>query len=100
MHKKFREKMTLDELLNEVEGATNRIENLHRSSVLLNDYCKHHKNVAEIGNMLHLTGTFELSLLYISKELRGIINREKYHQPEAIESIGEGFDMNNIIFDD
>ena len=100
MHRKFREKMSLDELLNEMEGATHRIEDIYRSSVLLNDYCKNHDNIPEIQNMLHLTKTFEMSLSFISKEMRHIINKEKYHYSEAIESIGQGFDTDNIIFDD
>lgn len=100
MHRKFREKIALDELLNEVEEKAIQMEDMQRSATLLYEYCKDHQDIPEINNMLHLTDIFRLDLMCLSKELLNIIKKEKYHAPDFLDSIGNGFNPNEIVFVD
>lgn len=77
MLRKFKEKLAFDLLLNEIEETTKEIEGLHRSATLLYDYCKHHKNIPEIDNMLQLTNSFEIGLLCLLRELNNVVRKEK-----------------------
>ena len=99
MHRKFREKMAFDLLLDEIEETTNRIEDLHRSAILLNSYCKHYKHIAEIDNMLHITNSFEVDLLCLLQVLKHLVRKEKYNEPDFQDNIGKDFNSNVIIFE-
>jgi len=100
MHRKFREKRTLYELLNEIEEVTKHLEDLQNSACLIDDYCKQHDDIPEIKNMLHLTDLFKVDLLYFVQELKNIIKNEKYKEYDITKNIGVDLDSSTVIFED
>lgn len=50
--------------------------------------------------MLHLTNSFEISLLCLLKELNNIVRKEKYYEPDFPYNIGKDFNLDNVIFED
>ena len=98
MHRKFKEKMQYDLLLDEIEQSTNEIEGMVRTATLLHNYCSEHQNIEEIYNMLHLTETMRNQLICISQEMRYFVNRNKYNEPDISDKISLSAD--NIIIDD
>ena len=98
MHRKFKEKMAYDLLLDEIEQLTIELEGMVRTATLLHSYCSEHQNIQEIYNMVHIAETLRNQFIYISQEMRYFVNRNKYNEPD----ISESFNINsdNVIIED
>ena len=98
MHRKFKEKMAYDLLLDEIEQSTNELEGMVGTATLLHNYYSEHQDIEEIYNMLHITETMKNQLTCISQEMRFFVNHNKYNEPDVFEKSNINFD--NVIIED
>ena len=99
MHKKFKEKLSRDILLDEMEQSTNEIRGIYRSICHLEDYCNKSSNITEINNMTHIIESIKYELYCLQNNLDGIVQRQKYDQSDAFEKL-TNLNYDNVIFED
>ena len=97
MHKKFKEKMDMDNLLCEMEYVAHNIEGIYFTSCHLFDFCNEHNNIEQIRNMTFIVENMKNNLLCLNKELQSIVNNQKYNKNSILDKVKENMDNDNYI---
>lgn len=99
-HKKFKEKIDINNLLCEIEDIAHDIKGLYLTSCHLFDFCVNNDNIEQIKNMSFIVENMRNNLFCLNKEIQNIINRRENNKSNFPNNIAENVESGNYIITD